>query len=77
MNKFTEVSGLKLNLGKTEAIGLGSLKDTPDGCRGISWPKQAIRCLGIYVGHNKFECHKQNWTNKIEKIPKAPRPVEN
>ena len=35
---------------------------------GINFTNRAVRCLGIYMGHDKDENHAKNWTEKIEKI---------
>jgi hypothetical protein len=31
-------------------------------------PKIPVKTLGIYFGHDKEECERLNWENKIEKI---------
>ena len=65
---FSEVAGPKLNVEKTEGILLGPLKDTLARYKGINFTNKAVRCLGIYMGHDKDECHTKNWLDKIEKI---------
>jgi hypothetical protein len=42
----------------------------PKNYAGISWSNDAVRCLGIYLGHNKKQCLQMNWTNKLDKIKK-------
>jgi hypothetical protein len=70
INYFTKAAGLKLNLEKTEGIWLGNYKDhPPDYCR-IRFTDLPIKCLGIYVGHNKNMCDDFNWTPKIDKLNK-------
>ena len=32
----------------------------------MKWPK-AMRCLGIFIGHDKERNEKLNWFDKIEK----------
>lgn len=27
---------------------------------------EVVKCLGIYLGHNKQECDVKNWTNKLD-----------
>ena len=34
---------------------------------GIRWPK-VLRCLGVYVGHDKKSNEKLNWLDKLDKI---------
>ncbi len=68
VNKFSQVAGMKLNVEKTEGILLGPLKNTTDSYEGIKFTEEAIRCLGIYIGHDQQSCYKKNWEEKIEKI---------
>ena len=70
VDTFSKVSGLKLNLNKTEGIRLGNMKDKKTKFKEISWAKSPVRCLGIYVGIDKDECTKLNWMNKLEEIQK-------
>ena len=69
ISKFGDVSGLRLNLPKTEGIWLGHDRNNPD-MYGIKFTNGPVRCLGIYVGHNKEECYKKNWIDKLEKFQK-------
>lgn len=68
INTFCNHSGLKINLSKTEGIWLGSYKDYPSFFEGIKFTKNAVRCLGIYIGHDKNECFTGNWLTKISKL---------
>lgn len=40
---------------------LGNLNDQFDNLEGIKVAKQAVKCLGIFVGHDKIECYNKNW----------------
>ena len=70
INEFGHHSGMSLNMSKCEGLWLRNLKNRQFNCRlkGIKWPTTPIKCLGIYVGHNKDECDRLNWTNKITKL---------
>ena len=57
-----------MNMQKSEGIWLGSLKGYPDIFEGIKFTCKAIRILGVYVGHDKEQCHEENWLNKINRI---------
>ena len=70
VQSFSTVSGLKLNLAKTEGLCIGSLHGTILNIEGIKWPTTPIRYLGIYIGIDKRECEKRNWCDKLEKIQK-------
>ncbi len=68
VNKFSQVSGMKLNVEKTEGILLRPLKNSVIEYEGIKFNNNAIRCLGVYIGHNQNQCYMKNWEEKIEKI---------
>ena len=61
IDKFCKLAGSKINLSKTECILLGNLKDQFENLEGIKVAKQAVKCLGIFVGHDKIECYNKNW----------------
>lgn len=67
---FSRVSGLTLNLDKTEAMWIGSFKDRKEKLFGFKWSK-TIRYLGIFIGYDKEESHKLNWINKLEVFQKT------
>ncbi len=71
VNEFSEVAGPKLNKDKTEGILLGPLKNSIPEYETIKFTNGAVRCLGVYVGHNKLECDEKNWTEKINKMEKV------
>ena len=70
IKRFGQHSGMVLNMSKCEGLWLRNLKNRQTNCKlkGIKWPTIPIKCLGIYVGHNKDECDRLNWTNKITKL---------
>ena len=68
VNQFSNVAGPKLNLEKSEGVLLGPLKNTMDKYKNIKFTNDAIRVLGIYIGHDKEKCHEKNWNEKINKI---------
>ena len=53
---------------KTEGILLGPLKDTCISHEDVKFTNEAIRCLGVYIGHDKDMCIYNNWTEKLEKM---------
>ncbi len=70
ITEFGKFSGTLLNKSKCEGLWLGRLKYKQDDCKlcDIKWPKEPIRLLGIFIGHNKEENDILNWDKKIEKI---------
>jgi exonuclease III len=46
---FTRCSGLKVNRDKSEAMGIGACSNFRHKTLGIKWPKESIKCLGVYL----------------------------
>ena len=61
---FGQVSGLKLNLEKTEGMWIGSLFGSNTIIEGIKWPR-IIRYLGVYIGPDIIDCQRKNWDDKL------------
>ena len=64
INKFTKVSGLKLNIEKTEGMNVGTQRPVNNKIYNIKFINKPIKCLGIYVGKNETACNKENWNEK-------------
>ena len=69
LDKFGKVAGTVLNNSKCEGLWLGKDKQQQNGCKifGLKWPNQ-IKCLGIYMGHNKELNNIRNWVEKINDV---------
>ena len=65
---FGSFSGLILNRNKTEGLWIGKLKSCKDKVGGINWSTDPVKALGVYFGHDKEECEKRNWENRLEKM---------
>ena len=70
LKDFEKVSGLALNLGKTEAMWLGANKNCPEKPFDLQWPS-TIRYMGIHIGYNSAEIYQLNWQNKLELFQKT------
>jgi len=70
INMFSRLAGPRLNMKKTEGIWLGPYKHFPKTACGITFTDNPVRCLGIYIGHDKVKCFEKNWIEKLEKIEK-------
>ena len=57
-----------MNKDTTEGLWIGKLKHCKDKVGGIKWTDKPVKTLGIYFGHDKEECERLNWENKIEKM---------
>ena len=58
---FCKHAGSKINIDKTECILFGNLRGMYNNINGIHVNTTVIKCLGIYIGHDKEECYNRNW----------------
>ena len=65
---FGNISGLKLNLGKTRAIWLGSWRHKVSKPLGLNWTNEPVRALGIFALYNEQENDKENVARKIDNL---------
>ena len=64
---FGHISGLTLNMTKTEAVWLGVNRNRTDKPLNIRWPALRIKVLGVYFGYDRELCEKRNFWDEIEK----------
>ena len=64
---FGHISGLTLNMTKTEAVWLGVNRNQTDKPLNIRWPALPIKVLGVYFGYDRELCEKRNFRDKIDK----------
>ena len=67
---FSSVSGLHLNIEKTEGICIGSLKNIVPNITNIKWTNEPIKYLGIYIAIDQEICYPLNWVSKLGKMQK-------
>jgi len=65
---FGNISGLKLNIGKTKAIWLGSWRHKVSKPLGLNWTNEPVRALGIFISYNEQENDKKNVARKIDNL---------
>lgn len=68
VHDFSNVAGPKLNVSKTEGIWLGKFKENNLNYMDVNWTNEPVRCLGVYIGHNKERCYNLNWTRRLQQI---------
>ena len=68
LREFGEISGLKLNCSKTEAIWIGSNIGRSDKPLGIKWIEGTFKCLGVWCSNNTDEMITKNYRERINKI---------
>ena len=66
--KFSQYSGLKLNLEKSQLVYLGPWKTKSQVIHGIAPCMESFNALGIELGHEKAVCYTRNITEKIGKM---------
>ena len=72
LTEFGEVAGLKLNLGKTEALLLNSHQSNIGyEDLNLSWTYGPTKCLGIYVGGDKSERDNLNWSGRVDALERV------
>ena len=79
---FADISGLKVNYEKTEALWIGSLKNSnaiiPSN-KPITWAERKVYALGVWFSTSDLKDIEANFFEKIEKIEKkclAPGQLE-
>ena len=67
LGKFEQISGLVVNSDKTEAMWLGSLKNSKDNPLGLKW-SNILKGLGVYFSYDKEKAEIANFKPKIRKL---------
>ena len=68
IDNFRKVSGLKINMEKTEGLWMGSNVHFQHKPFGIKWPTAPIKALGIYFSYNTKAAENANYDDKIKKL---------
>jgi len=68
LNEFESVSGLKVNVAKTEAMGLGGFDEPICKELNIQWVNSTTRVLGIQIAREANTLVAVNYENIIDKI---------
>ena len=67
LNDFEKVSGLKLNVMKTEAMWIGSLQNSEEEPLGFRW-KKCVKFLGIFLTYDVKLLVEKNVKQRLKKI---------
>ena len=60
-----------MNLDKTEGLLLGNLKNSNlEQYHNIIFRKSPVKCLGVYLGHDRQLCDELNWNTKLSQLEK-------
>jgi hypothetical protein len=60
------VSGLKLNINKSQAMWLGSKRFSNEKPFNVDWPKKPIKALGIYFSYNGIDAENFNFDPRLQ-----------
>jgi len=67
VDTFGTYSGLQLNKEKTEAMWLGSSRNSRSKPLGLSWSGKPLRILGVYCSYSESECDERNFDERVKK----------
>ena len=67
LDRFEKVSGLKLNVAKTEAMWIGSLQHCENKPLGVKW-KTCVKFLGIFITCDVQILVEKNFKQRLKKI---------
>ena len=70
LNIFEKYSGLKMNVSKTKAMWIGTMKDSSEKPLGLEWCL-TVRILGVIFSCNQKVVSSQNFQEKLDKIQKV------
>lgn len=68
LDKFTMVSGLKLNVTKSQAMWLGSMRNSNHKPLNVQWPTDPIKALGVYFSYNDNAAENMNFVPKLKQV---------
>ena len=71
LNDFKNLSGLEINLTKTEGMWLGCWENETETSFGFRWPRNPIRALGIFFSYDQNKATKVNFVEKIRNLEKT------
>ena len=68
MNSFEKMSGLKIDISKSECMGIGVSSGRKGDFCGLKWPERSIKCLGVYLTYGYDEFIKMNDKQRLKKL---------
>ena len=73
LDRYHQISGLKMNVSKSEAMWIGEAKHKTDILfpeKNLKWVQSFVKALGVYFSTNEELSLQKNTSEKIEKIGK-------
>ena len=70
LNEFYQISGLKVNVDKTEGLWLGKDRKNTEKPFKIKWPNEPIKALGIFFSYDEKAAEIKKFQTKLDKLTK-------
>ena len=68
LKSYEKVSGLKINISKSECMWIGASRNCKREVLGLKWPKRPIKCLGVYLTYDYDEFITLNYKQRLKKM---------
>lgn len=70
LDDFEKISGLAVNLTKTEGMSIGSLRENKSTPFGIKWTNKPVKALGVYCSYDQKLLHEKNFIGRLDSVKK-------
>ena len=71
LESFKDISGLKINCTKTEAMWIGSSRNNNSKPFGLKWPSEPIKALGVFYTYNQWLLLEKNFIERLRQYQKT------
>ena len=71
LEEFRELSGLEINMGKTEAMWLGTWKNRTETPFGLKWLQEPVLALGVRFSYDLERANVLNFKEKTTELEKT------
>ena len=68
LKSYEKVSGLKINISKSECMWIGASCNCKREVLGLKWLKRPIKCLGVYLTYDYDEFITLNYKQRLKKM---------
>ena len=68
LKSYEKVSGLKINISKSECVWIGASRNCKREVLGLKWPMRPIKCLCVYLTYDYDEFIKLNYKQRLKKM---------
>ena len=73
---FEKISGLKINIPKSECMGIGEARGRKGDFLGLKWPERPIKFLVVYLTYDYDEFIKMKYKQRLKKLENTAKKVE-